>query len=177
MSKESTPKPKLVQWSKKKIQMLMSYLSRFGWGRWETIKTQSHLKFPESEIQSVSRIILRWLLEASEENFEIFKQIVYDADDSKFEKKFTKEFEEAKSIVTANSSKKLQILEMLFYLNKIIETTEVIPDDIFVPILTCSKPVDWWTISDDRILHYGIYQFRFFNYQLIKFSVDLPVYS
>jgi hypothetical protein len=66
---------------------------------------------------------------------------------------------------------------MLFYLNKIIETTEVLPDDIFVPTLTSSKPADWWTISDDRILLYGIYQFGFLNYQLIKLSVDLPVQS
>jgi len=161
-------------WNRKKIQSVMANLWRYGWGRWRIILETTDFQCEVAEIKSVSRVILGWLLEACPDQFPIIDAIykMSQSDDTKsFEKRFIKKHKlEMQSIVISNANWKLSRLETLHFLNSAVQTCTNPPNDLVVGNVYVSKPADWWTSIDDKILMHGIYQNGFRDYESIKFT-------
>jgi len=162
-------------WSKSKVKVLMVNLWRYGWGRWNSMNFKSSFTCSHSEIRSVARIILKWILEASSEDFPIVSSIIEKAEDvqmvefeTTFEKKSKDQFFE---MVTNGSKWKLERIELMYFVNQIVSTCPNPPTEIIVPFLP-SKPTTWWTDNDDRVLMYFTYTNGFHQYQEMQFSND-----
>jgi len=161
-------------WSKRKIASLMGLLWRFGWGRWRLIYEKGEFGCDISEVKAVSHVILKWLLDANPDSFPVVEAIYEKSatDDSlQYENKFIKKNKLVyEPIVVSNGLWKLSRLEILHFLNSAVQTCSNPPDDLVVGNVMVSKPAEWWTSADDKLLIHGIFLNGYGNYENIKLS-------
>lgn len=169
-------------WSKKKIQILMKNLIRFGWGRWRAIYNNSHFNCDKDEVKAVSHVILQWLLDECPGKFSVIEHLnrTYNNEDDirKLASKFLKSHSSFKSVVTLNAEIRLLRLELLYFLISSIQGCSNPPDGLVIPYIpNLQKPAEWWTSADDKLLLHGVYEYGYGNYEKIQFTDEVRAKS
>ena len=184
--KKKKGKDKGYMWSKNKIINLQTVFYRFGWGRWKPIaehmRTSKELENNYEnfmrELRSVCHVILRWLLEASDESFSMIQAIYErgkDPETQNFEDNFFEEHKEDFAPNVANgASWKLERLERMYFISGYVSTCPDPPEGLIVPTTTAAKPAEWWTEDDDKKLLFGTYTNGYLQYANIQFSNQNP---
>ena len=173
-------------WSKNKIINLQTYFYRFGWGRFKKISEQfknskdndisdeDYIK----ELKAVCHVLLKWLIDASEERFSVVEALYErykDPDSEDFENNFIKEHQEDfNPLVVSGSSWKLERLERMYFISQYVSTCPDPPDGLIVPTTTAAKPTEWWTEEDDKKLLHGTHEYGYLQYSSIHFSNPTP---
>ena len=162
------------RWSKQKLSTLQTVLLKFGWGRWRAIYEKSALKCSIGEVKNVCYVILKWILEASEEKNPVVESIFGQAntpDNQAFERKFAKTHKKNfVQIISSGAQWKLVRLDALYFLNLSVTTCPNPPDGLIVPDILAQKPAEWWTEADDKALMYGVWKLGYQQYGEITFS-------
>lgn len=166
-------------WSKGKISSLQTRLYRYGWGRWKLICEKGKFQCEIGEVRAVCHVILKWLIDSSEDKYPIL-ELIYNTsvnpDYAKFEKKFIKKYsEDFGPLISNGSSWKLNRLEIMHFLINYVSTCPNPPEGLILPELTGTTPAEWWTKDDDKILLYSAWEKGFLQYDDIHFSKDEPI--
>ncbi|EAY22905.1 F/Y-rich N-terminus family protein [Trichomonas vaginalis G3] len=162
-------------WSHKKLDTLVINLMRFGWGRWRIIYENCGFSCEISEIKAVSHVVISWLCEAFPNQSQILEAIYRsgispetEVFEEKFNRKRRDDFEP--NLIKENSNWRVSRLEFLHFLNSAVQGCSNAPDDLIVPNVIGSKPAEWWTSADDKLLLHGVYLHGFGNNEKLKFS-------
>lgn len=145
-------------WNKERIQLLICQLVRFGFNKWEEVISSANFTCEKSEVKAVSRVILGWFLTNSTEEEDVILQKLYDELASKitsnFEKKFIKmKKNELKSLfIEDDNNSKLKRIELLYCIEKLVETCPSVPEEIVIPEMDKNGPAKWWMKKHDQQL-------------------------
>ncbi|OHT17419.1 F/Y-rich N-terminus family protein [Tritrichomonas foetus] len=166
-------------WGKAELSRLTTTLLRFGYGRWQLIYDHVELDVTLTEIRSVSRIILKLLLQSSEDEFPVIKSAYLkpsNKTDRDFETSFIKHHSsELEEVAKSGATWKLSRLESIFFLNAAISQCPNPPKGLLIPDISAQKPAKWWTEDDDKKLLYNVWQNGFMEYNGIEFTQKTPV--
>lgn len=161
-------------WNKSKLQTLQSTLLKFGWGRWRAIHEKSGLKCSIGEMKSVCFVILKWIIDASEEKNPLVESIFSQAntaENQEFARSFIKRYrKKLLPVVSSGWQWKLARFDALYFLNQAVTTCPNAPEGLVIPDTGSNKPAEWWTENDDKALVYGAWKEGFQQYNDITFS-------